>query len=195
MARISSAPVTLDVRRHKQTHVDDSALIRRFISAIAACADEYDEYGQPVTPPEPVETPRAALDKLYRLIPGPLPYLFEELLLSYRWPKSDLDTLTVFPNPRGPGLNAFAQEPLIDKGLAEMLLPARYVQFARGGGGNYDPVCFDLRAASASDCPIVQIDHEEILCNYRIKPVAVLASSFRALLRTLAMPAGTSAHS
>jgi hypothetical protein len=111
--------------------------------------------------------------------------LFERLLLNYRWPEADLDTMFVFPNPPGPGLLGFLQQPLIDKGLAEMLLPARLVQFGRAGGGNYDPVCFDLQATSDSDCPIVQIDHEEILCNFRIKRVSAIAPSFRDLVATL----------
>jgi hypothetical protein len=165
--------------------MDDAALITGFISAIAAVADEYDEYGQPVAAPILIKTPQASLDELYRLIPGRLPRLFERLLLSYRWPKADLETLEVLPNPPGPGLEGFAQQPFKDEHLAAMLLPARLVQFARAGGGRYDPVCFDLRTAGGTDCPIVRIDHEEILCNFRIGPITVLAPSFRALVADL----------
>lgn len=165
--------------------MDDETLIRGLISAIAAGADEYDERGQPVPPPTAVTTPKTALETLYRRIPGRLPRLFEQLLLMYRWPQAELGSLLLLPNPPSPELEGFAQQPLRDKHLAETLLPARYVQFGRGPYGNYDPVCFDLRRGTRRDCPIVQIDHEEILCNYRIRPVAEIAPSFRALLTKL----------
>jgi hypothetical protein len=49
----------------------------------------------------------------------------------------------------------------------------------------YDPVCFDLRRRSSTgDCPIVKIDHEQILCNWRIKKVGELAPSFRKLVES-----------
>jgi hypothetical protein len=49
--------------------------------------------------------------------------------------------------------------------------------------GSYDPVCFDYSSRrQGGDCKIVKIDHEEILCNNRIKVVAELAHSFRELM-------------
>jgi len=41
-------------------------------------------------------------------------------------------------------------------------------------------VCFAIKIAEESR--IVKIDHEEILCNYRIKVVSRRAPSFRALV-------------
>jgi hypothetical protein len=62
-------------------------------------------------------------------------------------------------------------------------LPAGYIQFGRGPDVNYDPVCFDTRRDPGSrDAPIVQLDHEDILCNRRLRVVAELARSFRALV-------------
>jgi len=70
-----------------------------------------------------------------------------------------------------------------DRGLWETLAPQRYFPFGQGGCQSYDPVCFDLRhRLSDGDCPVVGIDHEEILCNYRIKVVFELAPSFRDLV-------------
>jgi hypothetical protein len=48
---------------------------------------------------------------------------------------------------------------------------------------DYDPVCFDLRRReSGGDCRIVKIDHEEILCNYRVVEVIEIAPTFRRLV-------------
>ncbi len=49
---------------------------------------------------------------------------------------------------------------------------------------DYDPVCFDLRSRTKDgDYRIVKIDHEEILCNNRLKVVAELAPSFEQLMQ------------
>ena len=48
---------------------------------------------------------------------------------------------------------------------------------------DYDPVCFDMNSRKKNrEMRVVKIDHEEILCNYRIKVVAELARSFEALV-------------
>ena len=49
---------------------------------------------------------------------------------------------------------------------------------------DYDPVCFDIKSRKlGGDCRIVKIDHEEILCNYRVKVVSELAPSFYQLVQ------------
>ena len=130
--------------------MNDEILIREMVAAIAAGADECDELGQPVPPPAAVVTPSTALEALYQRIPGRLPHLFERLLLTYRWPKAELGPFLLLANPPGPGLDGFAQQPLHDKGLAETLLPARYVQFGRGPYGKLRP---GLLRPPAQDSP------------------------------------------
>jgi len=49
---------------------------------------------------------------------------------------------------------------------------------------DYDPVCFEIKSRTQEgDYRIVKIDHEEILCNDRLKIVAELAPSFESLMR------------
>ena len=63
-------------------------------------------------------------------------------------------------------------------------MPAGYIQFGKGPGLEYDPVSFDLKSRNKNgDYRIVKIDHEEILCNNRIKLVAELVPSFEHLVR------------
>jgi len=57
-----------------------------------------------------------------------------------------------------------------------------YIPFGKGAYCDYDPVCFAVKSRKNRDYRIVKIDHEEILCNYRIKVVSRLAPSFRALV-------------
>ncbi len=80
-----------------------------------------------------------------------------------------------------------------DLGLYDTLLPNGYFQFARGPGGDYDPVCFDFRNRRKNgDCRIVRIDHEAILRFGRIEEVEELAPNFRTLmLNTISRSPGT----
>jgi len=75
----------------------------------------------------------------------------------------------------------------LDKALWNSLLPAGYVQFGKGPDLDYDPVCFDIKSSNENgEYRIVKIDHEQILCNDRVKLVAELAPTFRELvLRTI----------
>lgn len=70
-----------------------------------------------------------------------------------------------------------------DKHLRATLVPNGYIQFGRGPDIDYDPVCFDFRHRQRNgDCRIVKLDHEAILCHYRIREVAELAPNFRSLV-------------
>lgn len=130
-----------------------------------------------------VETPRSNLQEVYAELPGTFPPLFERLLLSYRWAEVDLDTYRLIANPPGHDLNGFFQQMTNDPFLWEALIPAGFLQFGKGPDLDYDPVCFDIKTRKESgDCRIVKIDHEEILCNYRVKVVAELAPSFYQLV-------------
>jgi hypothetical protein len=67
--------------------------------------------------------------------------------------------------------------------MSKDLLPAGYVQIGRPEGGSYDPVCFDFNVPKQNrEYGIVLIDHEEILCNSRIKVLQELWPSFRKLV-------------
>lgn len=70
-----------------------------------------------------------------------------------------------------------------DKAIYNALIPAGYVQFGRDADMDYDPVCFDISTRGKDgDYRIVKIDHEEILCNNRVKVVAELARRLEELM-------------
>jgi hypothetical protein len=145
---------------------------------------EIDEYGYRNWRPIKALADRSSLDPLYANLPGSFPPLFELLALSYRWAEVDLQSFRLLANPPGGDLAGLFEQISGDPGLYESLIPAGYVQFGRGPDMDYDPVCFDInRRTKNRDYPVVKIDHEEILCNYRIKVVAELAPSFEVLVQ------------
>lgn len=144
---------------------------------------EQDELGQTHWRPARVETDRRCLDVLYSKLPARFPPLYEDLVLSYRWAEVDLGSYTLLANPPGPDLSRLFGQISKDPALWALLIPGGYIQFAKGRDYDYDPVCFDLRArAKNGDYRVVKIDHEEVLCNSRIRVVTELASSFEKLM-------------
>ncbi len=86
-------------------------------------------------------------------------------------------------------LCGLAEEIFKDPGLVESLIPGGLIQFGKGPDINYDPVCFDIKnRRKDGDYRIVRVDHvdhEEVLCNSRIRIVAELAPSFRDLVNKI----------
>lgn len=134
-----------------------------------------------------VETDPAELESLYQKIGGTFPPLYEQLLLSYRWLEVDLKLLRLFANPPGDKFDGLSETIFADRGLAEVLIPAGYVPFGRSSV-NYDPMCFDLNnRLSAGDCPVVQFEHEAILCERQIGEQWQRWASFRDLMNEVVL--------
>jgi hypothetical protein len=130
-----------------------------------------------------VDTLPQQLEEGYTRLPARFPRLFELMVLLYRWAEVDLGTYTLLANPPGPNLNEFFRQISKDLGLWEALIPAGFIQFGKGPDLDYDPVCFDIKTRKqGGDYRIVKIDHEEILCNNRVKVVAEIAPSFYQLV-------------
>ncbi len=175
-------------------------LIEDFIAAILSIADlstiyeldpiawqlaygESDEYGYKRWRPLRTSTDPIALEMVYSKLPARFPPLYEKLILSYRWAGVDLDRYRLLANPPGPDLSGLMREITKDKTMWDVLCSNGYLQFGKGPDVNYDPVCFDCGSRREDkDCRIVQLDHEEILCNNRVKEVDELAISFRELV-------------
>lgn len=153
---------------------------------------EADSLGRKKWRPLPVETDREQLSPMYGKLPAKFPRLYEQLVLSYRWAEVDLGTFRLVPNPPGPDLSGLLREISRDSGLWHSLLPAGFIRFGKGPDMDYDPVCFDIKKRTKNgDYTVVKIDHEEILCNYRVKVVAELAPSLEDLMqRTIQRASG-----
>lgn len=133
--------------------------------------------------PKPIATDSSQLDILYEKLPARLPPLFEQLVLSYRWAEVDLQSYRLLANPPGVDLSGLLCEISQDPVIWGSLQQNGYIQFAKGHDLDYDPVCFDLSARKKNgEYEIVKIDHEQILCNSRVKVVKKMAPSFRELV-------------
>jgi hypothetical protein len=145
---------------------------------------ELNQIGWPLWKPARGDTERSCLEPLYAKLPCRFPPLFERLVLTYRWAEVEVGSCMLLANPLGPDLSRFMVQISQDPGLWQALIPAGYIQFGRAAGGHYDPVCFEVKSSRKSgDCRIVRIDHEEILCNNRVKVMGQVALNFEELVR------------
>lgn len=141
--------------------------------------------------PQVWATSQSACRELEARLPAPLPPLFRQLILRYRYLRVELGQFCLLANPPGPGLAGLEQEMFRDDLLSHVLLRHGFIPFGQGADGNYDPVCFNLaRRAADGDMQVVRLDHEEILCHERIKVQAVLAPTFRQLVEQSVVMAG-----
>ena len=122
--------------------MNDVELIREFVAAFAtfdgmsvvAGADSLLlelRDGQPgkraaTLRPMAVSTDRSALEPVYERLGARFPPLYENLVLSYRWAKVDLELFTLLANPPGPNLDGLVGEILRDPAFVETLIPHGY---------------------------------------------------------------------
>ncbi len=145
---------------------------------------EVDEYGRKIWRPLKQETPRESLSEIYEQLPARFPKMYERLVLSYRWAEVEIGPCKLLANPPGPDLTGLLPRIQRNPALWEALVPAGYLQFAKGPDIDYDAVCFDLKSRNKNgNYRIVKIDHEEILCKYRVKVVDEIAPSLEELMR------------
>jgi hypothetical protein len=150
-----------------------------FPTAWQLAVGDDDQYGYKRWRPVKVDAAPAMLEGIYSKLPARFPRLFERMVLSYRWAEVDLVKYRLLANPPGPDLSGLFQQISKAPALWEALLPAGFMQFGMGPDMDFDPVCFDIKSRKqGGDCRIVKIDHEEILCNNRVRVVAELAPSF-----------------
>jgi hypothetical protein len=119
------------------------------------------------------------IDALETRLPKRFPASFRSLVTRYAFPSFDVSGLYFFANRGVDSYDDLSVAVFKDKFIADATLKAGYIQFARPLGGSYDPICFDARqSVSNREFPIVQLDHEDILCRNRIRTVASLSDSF-----------------
>ena len=112
-------------------------------------------------------------------LPKQMPHSFEQLFLSrYSFPAFDVLGITLFEWESDS--NKYIVEASAPKNsLSELLIPAGYVQIGRPDTGDFDVICFDLnRQAQNREYRVVQVDHEDILCNWKVRVTGELWPSF-----------------
>lgn len=161
--------------------MSDNPDISPIVGTLAVGKPNY--YGHVAWRPRRTEPQTSLMETIYSRLPARFPPLFERLLLTFRWADVSLDTYSLMANPPGPDLEGFFQGISKDPGLWKALIPAGFLRLGKGPDLDYDPVCFDMNSRKKNrEMRVVKIDHEEILCNYRVKVVAELALSFEVLV-------------
>lgn len=107
-----------------------------------------------------------------------MPQSFESLLSRYSFPAFDVIGITLFGWDSDS--NRYIAEASAPKNsLSELLIPAGYVQIGIPDTGDFDAICFDFnRQPQNREYRVVQVDHEDILCNWKVRVTGELWSSF-----------------
>ena len=134
--------------------------------------------------PVRAETNTIRLSSLESKLPKQLPQSFESLLSRYSFPPFDVLGISFFGWESDS--NLYIQEAQAAKGsLSELLVPAGYVQIGRPETGDFDAICFDFnRQPQNREFAIVQVDHEGILCNWKVRVRVELWPSFMKLVES-----------
>jgi hypothetical protein len=136
--------------------------------------------GVPIRP----EDNGSRLRRLEEKLPKPMPQSFESFLSRHSFPAFDVLGITLFEWDSDS--NKYIVEASVPKdSLSELLFPAGYVQIGRPDGGGFDAICFDLnRKAQNREYRVVQVDHEDILCNRKVRVTGELWPSFVKLVES-----------
>lgn len=120
------------------------------------------------------------LQELEAKLPKRLLLSFTSLLSRYSFPSFDIGGISFFGWEVAH--TEFSERAPAKGSLSELLLPSGYIQVGRPDTGNFDAVCFDLNTPKQNgEYRMVQANHEEILCNSRVKIRRELWPSFRKL--------------
>jgi len=124
------------------------------------------------------EDNEARLKMFESKLPNRLPRSFASFLSRHSFPAFDLGGISLFGWDSAS--NTYTDEASAVKGsLSELLLPAGYVQIGRPDTGDFDAVCFDMNEQGQNrEYRIIQVDHEDILCNWRVRVSGELWPSF-----------------
>lgn len=123
----------------------------------------------------------AQVERLQKGLGMKLPPSFEYFISAYAFPAFQTEVMWHFANT---GTNAeweLSGRVLGDDPMQRVLKANRYQQIGSPYAGHHDPICFD-RNLPGNEPPLVQLDHEEILCRDRIVKVRTVAGSFIGLV-------------
>ncbi len=128
----------------------------------------------------------AWIDETESRLPARFPNSYSVLVRNYEFPAFDVGGLTLFSNTREGTPFELRANIFADPHLSPLLLRHGFIPFARPATGSYDPMCFDAgRRAHRNEFPIVQLDHESVLCGGRLKIARDVARSFYRLVDDL----------
>lgn len=122
------------------------------------------------------------IDQVEARLPFPLPRRLGEFLRHYSFSGFEISGLHHYDNYAGFERWCWVNALFGDPAIYEISIANKYLPIGQPDDVNYDRICLDLNRLKSGDCPVVQLDHEEILCNDGIKIVRELAPSYAQLV-------------
>jgi hypothetical protein len=113
------------------------------------------------------------------------PQAFHCLVLRYEFRSLQFQFAELLGNEGDGSRDDLSGRLFLDPHLSPWLIERGLLQFARRYLGDYDPICFDVRAGTSLDAPVVRIDHEDVLCGRDQVRIEAVASGFREFLELL----------
>jgi hypothetical protein len=123
------------------------------------------------------------IDSLISILPAKYPPTFMSLVTRYTFDEFNAKNISFFANHGSADsvelINAIPK----DKSIFKTTTANGFLQFARPATGSYDPICFDTqKRRNDKECPIVRLNHEEILQFDRIKIIEPLYPSLHEMM-------------
>ena len=128
------------------------------------------------------------LPEMEASFPFRLPRSFRSLIARYLFPAFEVSPLVLYSvGVRGPkSTGEEFRYAIFDAIIFPFLLDKGLLRFARPHDWSYDPVCFDFRKANRKSEPgVVRVDHEEILCNDRLRVIETISPVFHELMEDM----------
>lgn len=126
----------------------------------------------------------ARVEEFERMLGHRLPASFRDLVTRYAFRPFEWGPISFFGNPETYELFSLHIAVMRDQAIWQTTRQAGFTYFGRPDPVNYDPICLGP-AQSNREPPVIQLNHEEILINRRIKVVKEVAPSFIALVERL----------
>jgi len=119
------------------------------------------------------------------------PAIFRSLVTRYIFPTFEAGEVFFFANtPEGTEFRELRNR-VFSEDLSPALQRSGYLQIGHPGGGDYDPICFALHDGDSDDGPLVQIDHEGIICDDVVEVIREIAPSLRHFMSSVIEDAGS----
>jgi len=122
------------------------------------------------------------IDNLEARLGLSFPPSFRSLVNRYAFPLLDIGEMELFANEGEDSQYDLTAAPFRDPFMSAWLIGHRLIHVGHPYIGNYDPVCFDLSTPNATEPPVVQLNHEDILLQRQSVKRTVIADSFLTLL-------------
>src|SRR3954462_12950296 len=126
----------------------------------------------------------ARIEKLQQRIGRRFPPSFLDFVSRYSFPAFEYGPLLFYGNKVEETYWDLSRKLFADPIMSPLLLRAGFIQIGNPFFANYDPICFDCNQSS-DESPLVQLDHEAILCHSKVEVAERIASSFIELLNSI----------